>query len=56
MFIILFPIPYTQYVLNYKRLEKFNQFQNGWVREVLMKKISVEKSLIIGNVKIASYR
>ena len=36
-------------MLNYKSLESFKQFQNGWVREVLVK-ISVEKRLIIGKV------
>ena len=47
---ILYPSPYSQDdMLNYKSLESFKQFQNGWVREVLVK-ISVEKRLIIGKV------
>ena len=51
MFMILYPSPYTQDdMLNYKSLESFKQFQNGWVREVLVKKISVEKRLMIGKV------
>ena len=44
MYLILYPSPYTKDdMLNYKSLDSFKNFQNGWVREVLMKEINDKK-------------
>ena len=51
MYLILYPSPYTKDdMLNYKSLDSFQNFQNGWVREVLVKEVS-ERKIIIGKVK-----
>ena len=51
MYLILYPSPYTQDdMLNYKSLDSFKNFQNGWVREVLVKEIN-QKKVVIGKVK-----
>ena len=36
-------------MLNYKSLDSFRNFQNGWVREVLVKEVG-NKRLVIGKV------
>ena len=36
-------------MLNYKSLDSFQNFQNGWVREVLVKEVG-ERKIIIGKV------
>ena len=52
MYLILYPSPYTQDdMLNYKSLSSFKNFQNGWVREVLVKEIN-QKKVVIGKVKL----
>jgi hypothetical protein len=50
MYLILYPSPYTQEdMLNYKSMDSFKNFQNGWVREVLVKEIN-QKKVVIGKV------
>ena len=50
MYLILYPSPYTNDdMLNYKSLDSFQNFQNGWVREVLVKEVG-ERKIIIGKV------
>ena len=47
---VLNPSPYTNdNMLNYKSLDSFQNFQNGWVREVLVKEVG-ERKIIIGKV------
>ena len=55
MYLILYPSPYTKDdMLNYKSLDSFQNFQNGWVREVLVKEVS-ERRIIIGKVRYTVY-
>ena len=55
MYLILYPSPYTKDdMLNYKTLDSFQNFQNGWVREVLVKEVS-ERRIIIGKVRYTVY-
>ena len=52
MYLILYPSPYTQEdMLNYKSMDSFKNFQNGWVREVLVKEIN-QKKVVIGKVNL----
>ena len=47
---VLNPSPYTtDDMLNYKRLDSFKNFQNGWVRELLVKEVN-ERRIMIGKV------
>ena len=51
MYLILNPSSYTKDdMLNYNSLESFKNFQNGWVREVLVKEIN-QKKVVIGKVQ-----
>ena len=50
MYLILNPSPYTtDDMLNYKSLDSFKNFQNGWVRELLVKEVN-ERRIMIGKV------
>ena len=47
MYLILYPSPYTKDdILNYKSLDSLQNFQNGWVREVLVKEVNGKEILI----------
>ena len=58
MHLILNPSPYTKDdMLNYKSLDSFKNFQDGWVRELLVKSLN-QRRIVIGKVatySIASY-
>ena len=47
VYAILCTSPYTKDdILNYKSLDSFENFQTGWVREVLVKEVSERKIII----------
>ena len=50
VYLILNPSPYTtDDMLNYKSLDSFKTFQNGWVRELLVKEVN-ERRIMIAKV------
>lgn len=51
MYLILTPSPYSEKdMLNYKSLDSYQNFVNGWVRQVLVKEAGQDKRIIIGKV------
>ena len=47
MYLILYPSPYAKDdMLNYKSLDSFQNFQNGCLREVLVKEVNRKEILI----------
>ena len=50
MYLILSPSPYPQDdMLNYKSIDSFKNFQDGWVRDVLVKECR-DRRIVIGKV------
>lgn len=50
MHLILNPSPYTKDdMLNYKSLDSFKNFQDGWVRELFVKSMN-QRRIVIGKV------
>ena len=50
MHLIINSSPYTKDdMLNYKSLDSFKNFQDGWVREVLVKSLN-QRQIVIGKV------
>ena len=41
----------TIIMLNYKSLDSYKNFQDGWVREMLVKEMN-EKQVVIANVSV----
>ena len=49
-YLILTPSPYTENdLLNFKSLDCYQNFVNGWVREVLVKAVN-DKRIVVGKV------
>ena len=54
MYLILTPSPYSETVLlNFKSLDCYQNFVNGWVRQVLVKSVD-DKRIMIGKVSSTS--
>ena len=54
MYLILCPSPYTKDdMLNYKSLDSYKNFQEGWVREVLVTEIN-GKQIVIAKVRLCA--
>ena len=55
MYLLFAASPYTQeQLMNYKSLDCYQNFANGWVREVLYKKLG-ENRLLIAKVRLYNY-
>ena len=55
IYLLLTPSPYSQNdLLNYKSIDSYRNFVEGWVRQVLVKAVG-EKRIVIGKVSKLFY-
>ena len=53
MYLILTPSPYSEKdMLNYKSVDSYRNFVDGWVRMVMVKEVGANKRIVIGKVRI----